>query len=227
MARRRVRQETTGGGALVFEPAREPRFAILALAGLVAVLIGLGVLAQQAILPRPSGALAGCHTSPSITRYRFADSQPMCIDPSRSYVATIVTTRGNVSVKLDAGAAPVTVNNFVVLAVNHYYDGMRFWRIQDWMDQTGDPYDSGRWTPGYYLPQEGAVGADWKVGDLGMARPPGGFVNGAQFFILKLAWPAPGPDTTYNKFGSVVSGNDILQQIDGSDRIVDIQVRAA
>jgi peptidylprolyl isomerase len=149
----------------------------------------------------------------------------MCIDPTRPYFATIVTTRGNVGVRLDAASAPVTVNNFVVLAVNHYYDGMRFWHIQDWMDQTGDPYDNGRWNPGYYLPQEGAVDPGWKPGDLGMARPPGGFVNGGQFFILKLSWPAPGPGAIFNRFGTVVSGSDILQQIDSSDRIVQIQVR--
>jgi cyclophilin family peptidyl-prolyl cis-trans isomerase len=148
----------------------------------------------------------------------------MCIDPSRSYTARIVTTRGDLVVKLDAQAAPQTVNNFVVLAVNHYYDGMKFWHIQDWVDQTGDPYGSGTWTPGYYLPQEGAVDPGWKAGDLGMARPAGGFVNGAQFFILKLSWPSPGPQTTYNRFGTLTSGNPVLQAIDSTDRIIDIQV---
>ena len=226
MARRRLRPEP-GGAALPLEaPAVPRRTALIALAVFVIVLTGIGVAIQRVVYASPGGNVTSCATAPQISPHRYAEAQPMCIDPSRHYTATIVTTRGNLSVNLDAKAAPQTVNNFVVLAVNHYYDGLKFWRIQDWIDQTGDPYGGGTWTPGYYLPQEGPIDANWNTGDLGMARPDNGFVNGAQFFILKLSWPSPGPKAVYNKFGSVASASDpTLQALDATDRIIDIQVK--
>ena len=227
MARRRLRPEP-GAAALPLEsPAVSRRTALLALAIFLIVLVGIGVGIQRAVYASPTGNVTSCPTSPQVTPHRFSQAQPMCIDPGRHYTAVITTTRGAIGVRLDAAGAPQTVNNFVVLAVNHYYDGLKFWRIQDWIDQTGDPYGSGAWTPGYYLPQEGAVNAGWNTGDLGMARPPGGFVNGAQFFILKLPWPSPGPQAIYNKFGTVTSGDPVLQAIDSTDRILYIQVKVS
>ena len=227
MAERRVSQAAPGGGATILEPPpMGSRAALIGFATFVAVLVGLGILAQQLLAARPAGSITACKTSPAVGRYLYSDPQPMCIDTSKSYRAVIHTTKGDLHLQLDPRSAPATVNNFVVLAVNHYYDGMRFWRIQDWMAQTGDPYDSGSWSPGYYLPEEGAVNPGWKQGDLGMARPPGGYVNGAQFFILKLPWPKPGPGAVYNRFGTVNSAdNNFLQQLSGSDRIVYITVR--
>jgi cyclophilin family peptidyl-prolyl cis-trans isomerase len=225
MARRRLRPEPGSGATLPLDPpAVSPRTAVIALVAFFIVLGGIGVLIQRAVYATPGGNVTSCRTSAQITPRRFAEAQPMCIDASRTYTATIVTTKGNLVVRLDAKGAPQTVNNFVVLAVNHYYDGMRFWRIQDWIAQTGDPYGSGTWTPGYYLPQEGAVDPGWATDDLGMARPPSGFVNGAQFFMLKLPWPSPGPQAVYNRFGHVVSGDPALQSIDANDHIIDIQV---
>lgn len=231
MARRRIRAAAPGTGELPLDPApTTTRRALTAVAVFAAVLIGGGVALQQLVFAAPSGALASCRTSASVTRYRFGEAQPMCIDVNRHYTATIETTKGPMVVKLDAQAAPQTVNNFVVLALHHYYDGMRFWRIQDWIVQTGDPYDSGRWSPGYYLPEEGPIvpAAGWHQGALGMARPPNGFVNGAQFFILKLDWPNPGPGVTYNYFGQVnVAGLAALQGLDSTDRIVYIKIQVS
>ena len=231
MARRRVRAAAPGAGELPFDPAPvSTRRALIALAVFSAVLIGGGIALQQLVFAAPSGKLAGCHTSVSVTRYRFAENQPMCIDVNRHYTAAIMTSKGLLELKLDPKAAPHTVNNFVVLAANHYYDGMRFWRVQDWIVQTGDPYDSGRWSPGYYLPEEGPIvpAAGWHQGAVGMARPVGGFVNGAQFFILKLDWPNPGPGVTYNYFGQVTtSGVGILQSLDASDRILYVKVQVS
>ena len=228
MARKRVRAAAPGAGELPLDPPPvSARRALIGLAIFAAVLIGGGVALQQLVFASPGGSLAGCHTSASLSRYRFSEAQPMCIDVSRHYTATIVTTKGPMVVTLDAKAAPHTVNNFVVLAVNHYYDGMRFWRIQDWIVQTGDPYDAGRWSPGYYLPEEGPIvpSVGWHQGALGMARPPNGFVNGAQFFVLKLDWPNPGPGVTYNYFGQVnTAGLAALQALDATDHIVYVQV---
>jgi len=231
MARRRVRAAAPGAGELPLDPApTSVRRALIAFAIFAAVLIGGGIALQQVVFAAPSGALAGCHVAASLSRYRFTEPQPMCINTGKKYTATIQTTKGPMVVKLDAKDAPQTVNNFVVLAVNHYYDGMRFWRIQDWIIQTGDPYDGGRWSPGYYLPEEGPVvpAAGWHQGALGMARPPNGFVNGAQFFVLKLDWPNPGPGVTYNYFGQVnVAGLAALQSIDATDHIVSISIKVS
>jgi len=109
----------------------------------------------------------------------------MCIDPTRQYSALINTTKGKITVTLHAAEAPRTVNNFVVLAGNGYYNGLEFWRIQDWVVQTGDPTDSGRFSPGYSLPEE-AGKSGWAPGAIGYARS-GAAVNGSQFFITKLA----------------------------------------
>ena len=71
------------------------------------------------------------------------------------------------------------------------------------------------------------MSAGWTQGQLGMARPPNGFVNGAQFFILKLDWPNPGPSEIYNHFGSVTSGLPALQSLDSTDRISYISVKVS
>jgi cyclophilin family peptidyl-prolyl cis-trans isomerase len=231
MARRRLRPAAPGSGELPLDPPPvSARRALIALAVFAAALIGGGVALQQLVFAAPSGSLAACRTAPALSRYKFTAAQPMCIDVNRHYTATIVTTQGQMVVTLDPRAAPQTVNNFVVLALHHYYDGMRFWRVQDWIVQTGDPYDGGRWSPGYYLPQEGPVvpKSGWHQGALGMARPPNGFVNGAQFFILKLDWPNPGPATTYNYFGQVnTAGVAVLQTLSATDHIVYIKVRVS
>ncbi len=231
MARKRARPAAPGAGELPLDlPQVSARRALIALAVFAAVLIGGGIALQQLVFAAPGGALAGCHAAPSLSRYRFSERQPMCIDVNRQYTATIITTKGAMVVKLDPKAAPQTVNNFVVLALNHYYDGMRFWRIQDWVVQTGDPYDSGRWSPGYYLPEEGPIvpSGGWHQGALGMARPPNGFVNGAQFFVLKLDWPNPGPSVTYNYFGQVnTAGLAALQSLDSTDHIVYIKIQVS
>jgi cyclophilin family peptidyl-prolyl cis-trans isomerase len=150
----------------------------------------------------------------------------MCIDVKRNYTASIETTKGSVSFVMPAGQAPKTVNNFVVLAVNGYYNGLSFWRIEDWVVQAGDPRGNGRGGPGYSLPEE-ATAKEWVPGSVGMARPVGGPVNGSQFFITKDKWPGDGPGSTvYNHFGTVVVGFDILQQLTPEDRILKVEVKA-
>ena len=92
-------------------------------------------------------------SSPS--RQDFDEAPPMCIDASKRYTATMQTSMGSLTIALDAAMAPNTVNNFVVLARYHYYDGIVFHRVIDgFMCQGGDPTGSGRGGPGYQFSDE-------------------------------------------------------------------------
>ncbi|HLQ62503.1 MAG TPA: peptidylprolyl isomerase [Candidatus Acidoferrales bacterium] len=178
-----------------------------------------------ALAPQTSPALARCHTATQLGPRLYAAPPPICTDPKKTYSASIETTKGRIGVVMPPGSAPVTVNNFVVLAANGFYDGLNVWQVADWVVQTGDPRGDGRGGPGYTLPDEPGPEA-WIPGSLGMARLPGG-VNGSQFFITKSAWPSPGPDATYNRFGTLVLGLDVVAQLTTSDRILKIEVRVS
>ena len=192
-----------------------------------AVLVGLVVLAgvglQAASDQRPSGALAGCKLPPQLAPRVFTSAPAMCIDAGRQYSAEMTTTKGKVTIALDAKDAPRTVNNFVVLAGNGYYNGLDFWRVEDWVTQTGDPTGSGRFSPGYSLPEE-AGKSGWAPGALGFARS-GSALNGAQFFITKTAWPGGDPPSGYNHFADVTLGFDIVGQLTSTDKILSISIR--
>jgi cyclophilin family peptidyl-prolyl cis-trans isomerase len=143
---------------------------------------------------------------------------PTVIDPSKSYSVTIRTARGDFVVKLDPKAAPVTVNNFVYLAQNHFYDGLTFHRIEPgFVVQGGDPNGDGRGGPGYKLPNETNPAA-WVKGSLGMASGADG-VNGSQFFVLLGDAPHLANSGVYNHFGNLVSGAEIVAALRPGDRI--------
>src|SRR5439155_641990 len=86
--------------------------------------------------------------------------------------------QGTVVIQLAPEVAPVTVNNFVVLAIHGFYNGLNFWKAEDWVVQGGDPRGDGRGGPGYNLPDETTV-TPWGLGAVGMARVPGGAVGKA------------------------------------------------
>ncbi len=137
-------------------------------------------------------------------------AQPeMTIDESKSYTATIETSKGTMTVNLFADEAPVTVNNFVYLAGEHFYDGVVFHRIiKDFMVQTGDPTGTGSGGPGYRFDDE-PVTRDYERGILAMANA-GPNTNGSQFFIIHQDYPLP---KNYTIFGQVVEGLDALDAI--------------
>jgi cyclophilin family peptidyl-prolyl cis-trans isomerase len=148
----------------------------------------------------------------------------MCIDTSKTYLAKLSTTAGEIDIAMPAGKAPKTVNNFIVLAVNGYYTGLTFHRVEAWVVQGGDPQGDGRGGPGYTLPEEPNDQA-WTADAVGMARNPGDGVNGSQFFMLKTDWPGTGPgSTTFNNFGTVLGGTQILTAVKSSDRILSIAI---
>lgn len=206
--------------AATLPPAR----ALLALAVVVAVVIAAGYAVGAAIRTQPHGPFANCHTAPQVAPHTFARPPASCIRSDRTYVAKLNTTRGVVDIVMPAGAATQTVNNFVVLAANGFYDGLSFHRAESWVVQGGDPQGDGRGGPGYTLPEEAAAPA-WGTGSVGMARFPSGPINGSQFFIVRGPWPGGGPgEVKYNQFGTVLSGIEVVNQLAQGDRILSIDL---
>jgi cyclophilin family peptidyl-prolyl cis-trans isomerase len=150
----------------------------------------------------------------------------MQIDPGKTYVATISTAKGDIVVRLDAGAAPQTVNNFYFLAQQGFYDGLTFHRVEpDFVIQGGDPAGTGSGGPGYTVPAE--IQLLHVEGAIAMARLPDQTnperaSSGSQFYIT-LA-PTPFLDGAYTVFGQVTAGMDVVQSIAIGDVIEEIIV---
>jgi len=140
---------------------------------------------------------------------KFSEAPEMGIDISKRYTATIDISLGAVVVALDAINAPTTVNNFVFLALHHYYDGVIFHRIiNDFMCQGGDPTGTGTGGPGYKFKDE-PVKQRYQVGSVAMANA-GPNTNGSQFFLISGA-SGVGLPPQYNHFGQIVKGLDVLE----------------
>jgi len=136
----------------------------------------------------------------------------MGIDPSKRYSATMETSMGTLVIALDAISAPKTVNNFVFLALNHYYDGVIFHRIiNGFVCQGGDPDGTGRGGPGYRFEDELPKPGQYQIGSLAMANA-GPNTNGSQFFIISGQSGVQLPPA-YALFGQVVKGLDIVDQM--------------
>ena len=134
------------------------------------------------------------------------------IDPKKKYTAIFHTTRGDFEIELFADKVPNTVNNFVFLAKDGFYDGTTFHRvIKDFMVQGGDPEGSGRGGPGYKFKDEFHPSLKHTgPGTLSMANA-GKDTNGSQFFITHVA--TPHLDGKHAVFGKVVKGMDIVNAI--------------
>ncbi len=146
----------------------------------------------------------------------YAAPPELVIDPAKRYTATIVTDAGDIVVELHAAKAPRTVNNFVFLARDGFYDGVTFHRvIKGFMAQAGDPTGSGRGGPGYRFEDEfdASLRHDGP-GVLSMANA-GPHTNGSQFFITHVA--TPHLDGRHAVFGHVVEGMDVVLAIPERD----------
>ena len=144
---------------------------------------------------------------------QYRQAPPMQIDPQKHYVATFHTSRGDFDVELFAEQAPVTVNNFVFLAREGFYNGTTFHRvIKGFMAQGGDPTGTGTGGPGYQFADErGALSLKHdSAGTLSMANA-GPNTNGSQFFIT--FGPTPHLNGKHGVFGRVVSGMDVVNAI--------------
>jgi cyclophilin family peptidyl-prolyl cis-trans isomerase len=204
---------------------RRPWIPVLIAAIVVATVLGGGLAVGQALKAPAPTALDGCRTSTQIAPHQFVGPQPICITAGHTYQATVNTSQGPVVIKLHPEIAPVTVNNFIVLALDGYYNGMP-WKTEAWEVQSGDPNGDGRGGPGYTLPNEPNTAPSWGIGAVGMARPAGGPINGSQFFIQRAAWPGQGPTFVYNRFGTVVQGIDKAELLTSpSDQIISISIQ--
>jgi len=164
--------------------------------------------------PMPSG-------DPTPVRQQYAAAPAMTIDASKTYTATITTELGDIEVQLDAAQAPQTVNNFVFLARDGFYDGLAFHYVaQGFSAQAGDPTGRGEGGPGYELPQEGT--GDFAPGTVGMANGSApGQNNGSQFFI---ALTAADQFSAFTPFGRVSSGLDVAEGLVIGTKIQSIEI---
>jgi peptidyl-prolyl cis-trans isomerase B (cyclophilin B) len=157
---------------------------------------------------------------------KYNEAPAMTIDPAKQFTATFETSRGTIVCKLFADQAPKTVNNFVFLAKDGFYDGTLFHRvIPDFMVQGGDPEGTGRGGPGYRFADEvGSGKPKHKRGSLSMANA-GPNTNGSQFYITHIAtdWL----DGKHTVFGEVISGQDIVDTIKQGDTLTKLTITEA
>jgi len=154
--------------------------------------------------------------------HRYSAAPATQIDSSKLYLATISTAKGDIVLCLQPSLAPNTVNNFVVLARNHFFDGLSFHRVvAGFVIQGGDPSGNGSGGPGYSFADEPVKG-DYTQGCVAMASA-GPNSNGSQFFVCIAN------DTTlpkqYNLFGTVSAGMDVALKIAQGDAMKSVVVR--
>lgn len=157
------------------------------------------------------------------SKKRWSRAPETQIDPAKVYVATIETDRGTIVLELYPEYAPKTVNNFVFLAREGFYDGLTFHRvIPDFMIQGGDPTGTGRGGPGYKFEDEVKDNPlTHETGVISMANA-GPNTNGSQFFITHL--PQPHLNGRHTVFGRVIEGQDVVDAIQQGDTMTKVTV---
>jgi cyclophilin family peptidyl-prolyl cis-trans isomerase len=196
---------------------------MLATLGIVAV----AILAFTIYVGRNAGGNPGTAPtptpSPAVSTKSYSTPPPMTINTGHHYLATIQTNKGTIALRLDPKLAPITVNNFVFLARDHFYDGLKFHRVvADFVIQGGDPQGTGGGGPGYKFKDEPVLG-EYTAGAVAMANS-GKDTNGSQFFICTV------DDTkklakSYNLFGYVQSGMDVVLKIVQGDTMTSVMVQ--
>jgi len=185
-------------------------------------LLALFVLAPAACAAEPASQPA--------QRKQYDAPPRLAIDPAKAYTATIVTNRGKIVIDLFAREAPLTVNNFVFLARERFYDGIVFHRvIEDFMVQGGDPTGTGTGGPGYKFQDEVEPATNphtFKAGTLAMANA-GPATNGSQFFVTHKATPwLQGKHTVFGQVRDK-AGQDVVNAIQKGDTITTITIDEA
>jgi peptidyl-prolyl cis-trans isomerase B (cyclophilin B) len=158
---------------------------------------------------------------------QYSAPPAMAIDPNKTYTATMKTNRGEIVLDLFAKDAPKTVNNFVTLAKDKFYDGLNFHRvIADFMIQGGCPEGSGRGGPGYRFEDEirGRKNQHHDPGVISMANAGPG-TNGSQFFITHV--DCGYLDDKHTVFGKVTKGKDVVDSIRQGDKIESLTITEA
>ncbi|KXK50997.1 MAG: peptidyl-prolyl isomerase [Chloroflexi bacterium OLB13] len=155
---------------------------------------------------------------------QYSTPPAMAIDPKKRYTAEFVTNKGTFQIQLFADRAPITVNNFVFLARDGFYNGVTFHRvIANFMIQGGDPTGTGRGGPGYRFNDEaGSLQIRHGAGVLSMANA-GPNTNGSQFFITHS--PQPHLDGKHGVFGQVMGdGMTVVNAIRQGDKIESVTI---
>jgi peptidyl-prolyl cis-trans isomerase B (cyclophilin B) len=154
---------------------------------------------------------------------KYSAPHEMQIDTDRTYLLKIMTDRGEIELELFPEYAPKTVNNFICLTKDGYYDGIIFHRvIPNFMVQGGDPTGTGRGGPGYNFEDEFAGNPlQHETGSLSMANAGPG-TNGSQFFITHC--PQPHLNGKHTVFGKVTKGQDVVDAISQGDVMIKVTV---
>jgi peptidylprolyl isomerase len=209
---------------------------LVAIIGMIVMMLGTGAVAQPAhqtttapitpsaalvastaVAANPTPAPASEVTSPALptaTTHTYRAAPPMTINRAHRYTATITTPRGVIVITLLPDIAPQTVNNFVFLARQNFYNGLTWHRvIPGFIAQGGDPTGDGSGGPGYAIPAEFTDKIRYDTpGILAMARAAADPNSaGSQFFITTA--PAPTLNSLYTIFGRVIAGQDIVDGI--------------
>ncbi len=147
----------------------------------------------------------------------------MSIDSAKRYSATLATTQGEIVVELFAKDAPITVNNFVFLAKDGFYNGTVFHRVlANFMIQGGDPTGTGRGGPGYRFDDETKGNPNrHERGVLSMANAGPG-TNGSQFFVTHV--PCDWLDGKHTVFGKVLSGQSVVDSVKQGDTLTSVTI---
>jgi cyclophilin family peptidyl-prolyl cis-trans isomerase len=182
-----------------------------AVATLVAVPLIAGCGSSDSASTGADTAATGATGAEAGAAKTWSSAPKMAIDPKSAYTAVLRTSEGNITIALDPKTAPKTVNNFVFLSKEGFYDGLTFHRvIPDFVIQGGDPgNDTGG--PGYAFEDELPKAGDYKLGSVAMANS-GPNTNGSQFFIITGQQGVQLPPN-YSLFGQVTKGQDVADKI--------------
>src|SRR6056297_287214 len=159
-----------------------------------------------------------------MSKQQWDNPPQMQIYTDAQYLAVLKTSKGEIELQLFPEHAPKTVNNFVFLAEQSFYDGIIFHRVIDnFMVQTGDPTGTGRGGPGYRFEDEtkgNPLTHEAKVLSMANAGPN---TNGSQFFITHA--PQPHLNGKHTVFGKVTEGTDVVDAIERGDKIESVEIR--
>jgi peptidyl-prolyl cis-trans isomerase B (cyclophilin B) len=187
--------------------------AALVAGGITWAVSGSGSGSHSSAGPSSGSGFCGNVVSGSPNGKQWKAAPPMTIDPAAAYTATLKTSCGDVGIRLNAKAAPVTVNSFVFLAGQAYFDHTACHRLTTtpglYVLQCGDPTGTGNGGPGYNFPDENLKGATYPAGTVAMANS-GPDTNGSQFFLVYKDSQLP---PSYTPFGTIASGLDVLAHI--------------
>jgi peptidyl-prolyl cis-trans isomerase B (cyclophilin B) len=188
-------------------------------------------LPSASVSPIPAGPTCGSISfGPPLSplpgdagKHTYASAPEMIINTGHKYLATVKTNRGTITLCLDPSLAPMTVNNFVFLARNQFYDGLTFHRVvAGFVIQGGDPLGTGSGGPGYKFADE-PVRSEYVAGAVAMANS-GANTNGSQFFICTVD-DRQSLQKLYNLFGFVQSGMDVVGKIQQGDVMQTVTVQ--